>query len=138
MIVVDASALTTALADDDADGDQARARLRGEVLAAPEIIDLEVPSVLRRLVRQGRLPARRAEQALADLVALPLRRAPHRPLLSRCWSLRDNATIYDAAYIALAESVGAVLVTADPRVSRAPGIRCEIEVMRRPEAPDSR
>ena len=65
MIVVDASVLATALADD---GDHARARLRGEALAAPELVDLEVPSVLRRLLLAGRLPAGRAEQALSDLV----------------------------------------------------------------------
>ena len=79
MIVVDASVLATALADDGVDGDHARARLRGDFLAAPELVDLEVPSVLRRLLLAGRLPARRAEQALSDLVALPFsgRRTDH-------------------------------------------------------------
>lgn len=134
MIVVDASVLTTALADDGVDGDHARARLRGQRLAAPEIIDLEVPSVLRRLVLGGELPARRAEQALSDLVGLPLRRAAHRPLLSRCWSLRENATIYDASYVALAESLDVLLLTADVRLSRAPSLRCDVEVLRRPQA----
>ncbi|MDQ3628682.1 MAG: type II toxin-antitoxin system VapC family toxin [Actinomycetota bacterium] len=134
MIVVDASVLATALADDGADGDHSRARLRGQVLAAPEIIDLEVASVLRRLVLGADLPTRRAEQALSDLVALPLRRAPHRALLSRCWSLRENATIYDASYVALAESLEVVLLTADARLARAPGPRCDIEVLRRPRS----
>lgn len=87
MIVVDASALATALTDDGADGDLVRARLRGEVLAGPELIDLEVSSVLRRLVLSGQLPVHRAEQAVGDLMALPVQRAPHLPLLARCWSL---------------------------------------------------
>lgn len=134
MIVVDASVLATALADDGDDGDHARGRLRGQVLAAPEVIDLEVPSVLRRLLRSGHLPARRAKQALVDLVDLPLHRAPHRALLARCWSLRDNVTIYDASYVALAEEMNVVLVTADARLSRAPGLRCQVEVLGRPEA----
>lgn len=134
MIVVDASVLATALADDGEDGDHARGRLRGQVLAAPELIDLEVASVLRRLLLSGHLPARRAEQALADLADLPLRRARHRALVSRCWSLRENVTIYDASYVALAEELDVVLVTADARLSRAPGLRCQIEVLARPSA----
>ncbi len=132
MIVVDASVLAPALADDGEDGDIAREHLRGHVLTAPELIDLEVPSVLRRLLLSGHLPARRADQALSDLRDLPLRRAPHRTLLSRCWSLRENLTIYDAAYVALAEQLEAVLVTADARLSRAPGLHCRIELLPRP------
>lgn len=134
MIVVDASVLATALTDDGEDGDSARARLRGAVLAAPELIDLEVPSVLRRLLHSGHVPARRAEQALTDLIALPLSRVPHRALVPRCWSLRENLTIYDASYVALAEALSAVLVTADARLSRAPGLRCEVDILARPQA----
>ncbi len=128
MLVIDASALATALTDDGPDGDLARARLRGEVVAAPELIDLEVASVLRRLTLSGQLPVHRAEQALADLMALPVQRAPHLPLLARCWSLRDLSG-YDASYAALAESLGSVLLTADARLSRAPGLRCAVEVL---------
>ena len=129
MIVVDASVLVTALADDGEDGRGARGRLRGQELAAPELIDLEVPSVLRRFLLNGALSRRRAEQALSDLVELPLRRAPHRALLPRCWSLRESLTIYDAAYVALAEALDVVLLTADARLSRAPGLRCDVEVL---------
>lgn len=132
MIVVDASVLAPALADDGADGDQARARLRGEVLTAPELIDLEVPSVLRRLLRTGRMPARRADLALSDLLALPLQRVSHRALLRRCWSLRENLTTYDAAYIALAEMLDLVLVTSDARLARAPGVQCDMELLTAP------
>lgn len=131
VIVVDASVLAPALGDDGEDGDRARSRLRGEALAAPELIDLEVQSVFRRLLRDGQLPARRAEMALSDLVALPLRRAPHRPLLPRCWDLRENLTSHDAAYVALAEDLGVTLVTSDTRLSQAPGLRCEVEVLSR-------
>lgn len=58
---------------------------------------------------------------------MPLRRAPHDALLHRCWQLRDNMTMYDAAYVALAEALGAPLLTADRRLSRATGARCDIE-----------
>ncbi|WP_432564957.1 type II toxin-antitoxin system VapC family toxin [Kineococcus sp. SYSU DK003] len=130
MIVVDASVLAPALADDGPDGDRARERLRGEALTAPEVIDLEVTSVLRRAAAGGRLPDRRADLALHDLVDLPLRRAGHRFLLRRCWELRHTVTSYDAAYIALAEALDTTLVTADARLSRAPGITCEVDVVR--------
>lgn len=129
VIVVDASVLASALLDDDADGHRVRRRLRGKSLAAPELIDLEVASVLRRQATTGQLDRRRAQLALSDLLDLPLRRAPHRPLLARCWELRHNLTVYDAAYVALAELLDVVLVTADARLSKAPGLRCQVDLL---------
>jgi predicted nucleic acid-binding protein len=129
VIVVDASVLAPALADDDADGDRARDRLRGEQLAAPELIDLEVVSPLRRAPRADRLDERRSAQALTDLAALPLRRVPHLPLLARVWELRDNLSAYDASYVALAEALDTALFTADGRLKRASGIRCEVTLL---------
>jgi predicted nucleic acid-binding protein len=132
VLVVDASVLATALADDSLDGDVARSRLRGEQLAAPELVDLEIASVLRRQVEAKAVDPRRAALALNDLLAMPLQRASHRPLLSRCWELRDNLTVYDAAYVAMAEVLRAVLLTADARLARAPGPRCHVEVLHQP------
>ncbi len=129
MLAVDASALAPALADDGPDGDSARARLRGQSLVAPELIDLETTSAIRRQMRAGQLDARRAELALTDLLELPLRRAPHRPLLARCWELRENLTVYDAAYVALAELLDVALLTADARLTRAPGLRCRLDLL---------
>ena len=129
MLVVDASVLAPALGDDGSDGDTARARLHGEALTAPELIDLEVASVVRRQLLAGHLDRRRAEMALTDLVALPVRRVPHRRLLGRCWQLRQNLTVYDASYVALAELLDVVLVTSAVRLSLAPGIRCRVEVL---------
>ena len=129
MIVVDASILAPALADDNSDGDAARTGLRDQALAAPELIDLEVASVWRRQVMAGQLEARRADLAVADLLALPLQRIPHRQLLTRCWELRENLTTYDAAYVALAELLDVVLVTGDKRLSRSPGLRCRVQVI---------
>ena len=129
MLVVDASVLVTALVDDDADGDAGRARLRGEELAAPELIDLEVVSALRCAVSTSAMPSRRAFLAIVDLIGMPLVRAPHHRLLTRCWELRENLTPYDAAYVALAEALGAPLLTADARMASAPGIRCAVEIV---------
>jgi predicted nucleic acid-binding protein len=129
VIVIDASVLSVALVDDGRAGDAYRSRLAGETLAAPELLDLEVTSVLRRRVAQDRLPLSRAVLALVDLADLSVRRSPHRPLLTRCWELRDNVTPYDAAYVALAELLECALLTADARLARAPGLRCPVEVL---------
>jgi len=129
VLVVDASILAVALADDGLDGDVARTRLRGETLAAPELVDLEVASVLRRQNRAGLLDDRRAQLALTDLAALPMHRASHVALLPRCWGLRDNLTTYDAPYVALAEVLDAVLLTGDRRLAQAAGPTCTIELL---------
>lgn len=129
MIVVDASVLAVALADDSSAGDQVRARLHGEELGAPELVDLEVTSVLRRVARSGGIDDRRARLALTDLRALPLLRAPHLPLLERCWELRENLTVYDAAYVALAESLEVALLTGDRKLAAASGPRCAVEIL---------
>jgi predicted nucleic acid-binding protein len=129
VVVVDASVLAPALADDGPDGVLARRRLRGEILLAPALVDLEVASVLRTAHRAGRLPDLRARQAMADLRALPLHRTWHRELLPRIWALRANVTAYDAAYVALAEVFKATLLTADAQLARASGPRCTIEVL---------
>lgn len=129
MIVIDASVLAVALLDDGQDGDTVRNRLLGEELAAPSLIDLEVASVWRGLARAGRLDPRRVGLALDDLRDLPIQRADHTPLLTRCWELRDNLTIFDAAYVALAEALQVPLLTGDRRLARSTGPRCTIEVM---------
>jgi predicted nucleic acid-binding protein len=118
-LVVDASVLVTALADDGDDGDLVRARLRqADQLHVPELTDLEVLSVLRRHHLAGRLDRRRAELAVADLATLPLARTGHVDLIERIWQLRDALTPYDAAYVALAELVDCPLVTADGKLAR--------------------
>jgi predicted nucleic acid-binding protein len=129
MIVVDASVVATLVGDDGLDGERVRVRVAGERLVAPEIIDLEVVSVLRRLHSKGRVEDDRAEAAIADLQALRIQRLSHRPFLERCWELRENVTVYDAAYIAVAETLDAPLLTADQRLARAPGARCLFELL---------
>jgi len=84
-------------------------------------------SLRQRAERHNR--QRRPARALADLALLPLRRVGHVALLDRIWELRDDVTVYDGAYVALAELASATLVTADARLSRAPGVRCAIEIL---------
>ena len=75
--------------------------------------------MLRKQLAAGSLDRSRAELALTDLAALPLQRAPHLPLLSRCWELRGNLSVYDAAYVALAEALEVPLLTSDRRLAQS-------------------
>jgi predicted nucleic acid-binding protein len=128
LIVVDASFLVNVLGDDLEDGQRARDRLRGQSLVAPELIDLEVANTFRKFCAVKRLSTQRASQALSDLCDMRMDRIPHRELIGRCWELRNNLSIYDASYVAVAELFDAVLLTVDSRLARASGARCQIEV----------
>ena len=129
MIVVDASVVSSLLLDDGDWGEQFRRRIRPEELHAPHLIDLEVLSVFRGALRSGAAEPGRVEEALDDLAILPIRRYPHIPLLGRVHELRDSVTSYDAAHVALAETLGAILVTADARLARAHGPTCPVELV---------
>lgn len=50
------------------------------------------------------------------------------PLLMRMWELRSTVSGYDAAYLAVAETFGCALVTADARLARIPALRCEVRL----------
>lgn len=106
----------------------ARLAAAGETLHAPHLLDLEVGQALRRLLRRGALSDARAMDALTDMSALGVRRYPHTRLLGRIWELRANVSVFDAAYVALAEALDAPLITADQALARAPGHRARIEL----------
>lgn len=131
MIVLDASAALEMLLRTEVGQGLAERLLepRAASLHAPHLLDLEVAQVLRRLVSRGALAAERAGEALRDLADLPLERYSHELLLPRIWSLRLNLTAYDAAYVALAELLGATLLTRDHRLLRAPGHAARIEAL---------
>jgi predicted nucleic acid-binding protein len=97
--------------------------------AAPHIVDIEVASVIRRDHQLGRLDQTAAAQAVEDLRDWPGERFGHQPLLDRIWDLRATVRAWDAAYVALAEALGAVLLTLDDRLAAAPGPRCRIDVV---------
>ena len=125
MVVIDASVLADALLV----AGPARVRLANDNLQAPELIDAELLSVLRRLVLADKLQEGHALQALATSQRLGLRRHPSRCLWPRVWELRTNLSAYDALYVALAERLHAPLLTADARLARAPGLRCPVELL---------
>ena len=130
MIVVDNSLLIDGLVDTGERGRKAMDRIKGEEMAAPELLDIEAMSTLRGLVLANKLSAARAGLALRGLAALPIERFGHEALVPRIWQLRNNVTPYDASYVALAEDLDVTLVTGDARLAAAPGIRCSVEVLR--------
>jgi predicted nucleic acid-binding protein len=130
LIVVDASVLVIALADDQKNGATIRSELLLDIdLYAPELIDLEVISVLRKLVLLKELAYERASQAIQYLQLIRLNRVSHQNLLGRCWELYGNVTPYDASYIALAETLNCVLITADKKLANSPGTKCKIKLI---------
>jgi predicted nucleic acid-binding protein len=120
VIVLDASAAIDWLLQTGV-GQEIEGRIyeRGESLHAPHLLDLEVSQVMRRLVREGAVSPPRADQAIQDLLDLRVTRYPHFVFLPRIWRLRDNFSAYDAAYIALTEELGAILITRDARLASA-------------------
>ncbi|MEV5154872.1 type II toxin-antitoxin system VapC family toxin [Streptomyces werraensis] len=130
ILVFDTSAIVEFLVGGDALADKVRDHTRGRRLAAPHAVDLETASVLRGLVRGGKLPESEAERALDLLRRMQLRRYDHTALLPRIWELRHNMWPYDASYAALAEALGAELVTVDAKFSGVPHLRCQVTDLR--------
>lgn len=102
----------------------------GADLFAPELLDIEVAAVFRKAALAGRLSADRAQEALAFLRDLPMTRIGHRDLALAVFALRDNLTAYDAAYIVVARTVGATLLTADGPLARAPRLGVPVHNIR--------
>lgn len=130
MIVVDASAiLEVLLVSRAAQSIENRIFSATETLHAPHLLDLEVTQVLRRYWASEQMTPERGYQALNDLADFPIIRYPHDLFLSRIWDLRHHVTAYDAAYVALAESLSAPLLTRDARLASASGHRASIELV---------
>ena len=133
MLVVDASAVTELVLARPA-GEAVATHLadRGFALHAPHLVDVEVLSALRRLVASGETTVARADEAIADLLDLPIERYPHDILVLRVWQLRDNLSAYDASYVALAEALAdepVPLLTADARLARAARNHADVRVL---------
>jgi predicted nucleic acid-binding protein len=129
VIVVDASVLANALTDDGPVGIRGRAELGSDPhWAAPEHLVVEVCAAIRGRWLGRKISDQRAVAALEAMTAAAIDLVATTPLLPRMWELRDDLTGYDSAYVALAETYGCALVTADERLTRAPDLRCEIRL----------
>lgn len=130
MIVIDASAmLEVLLRTPGAKAVEARLFAPRQTVHAPHLIDIEAAQVIRRYAANGDIDDVRGRTAIADLADFPMQRYPHDILLPRIWGLRNNLTAYDAVYVALAEALGAPLVTRDQRLASAPGHSASIELV---------
>jgi predicted nucleic acid-binding protein len=133
VLVVDASAVTELLLGrPSADHVAEVIAGHGYDLHAPHLLDVEVVSAIRRVVSRDDASAARGTEAIEDLLDLPIERYPHHLLVPRIWSLRDNLSAYDAAYVALAEVVtdgGAPLLTADARLAGAAEAHAHAEIV---------
>ena len=99
-------------------------------LVAPELMDAEVLSVLRRAVLNGQLEETRAQMVIEDLVHWPVDRVSHQSLAPLAWQYRRNVSVYNAFYVAVAHTRGLPLMTADGRLSRAPGLGIVVQYVR--------
>lgn len=123
MLVVDASVIVDLVLDMPPHAARIGERLRDQSLAALHLLDAEVANVLRNRVLRGKMPS------VGALSALSIERYAHTPLVPRAFELRDNATVYDALYLALAEALGATFLTRDQALARVPGVDAQVEVI---------
>jgi len=128
LLIVDASALVELVAVLPRAAAVRMAMKNDADHGAPALIDAEVLAVIQRYERFEQLDRTSALLAITDLKTWPGERWPHGPLIDRAWELRHNVRSYDAFYVALAESLGATLLTLDERLAGAPGIRCAVLV----------
>jgi predicted nucleic acid-binding protein len=123
--------LANVLGDDGDDGHRAREEFRSAVdVSAPDLVDVETVAVLRKRWLAGAISAQRFAAAVGDLEDLDFDRYPTLEFMRRAYELRANVTAYDAAYVALAETLGCELVTGDERLANSTGPRCAIRLLR--------
>jgi predicted nucleic acid-binding protein len=125
-VVCDASALVALLLDSGPDGRWAAWAMDGVDLAAPSLAAFEVANILRRHELVSAVSADQVAQAHADLLDLTVEQWPYELLAPRVWELRHNLSSYDASYVALAELIGARLITLDRKIGRAPELHCPV------------
>jgi predicted nucleic acid-binding protein len=104
--------------------------IEGAFLFAPELLDVEVLSILRRGVLRQQLEAQRTGLALEDLLAWPIDRIAHTALIREAWQHRHNVSAYDACYVAAARVYNVSLLTADGPLARAPALGIVVQNIR--------
>ena len=125
-VVCDASAIVALLVDAGSNGRWATKELSDADLLAPSLVSSEAANIIRRHEMAGVISADQAAQAHVDLLDLAIEQWSYELLAKRAWQLRQNLSIYDGSYVALAELTGTALVTLDKRITGAPGLRCTV------------
>lgn len=130
MIVLDASAAVEWLLGlPAAKGVEERFDDPERSLHVPHLLSVEVAHALRRLERTGGLSSERGLAALDDLADLAAERYAHEGLLPLVWRLRADITAYDAVYVALAQTLGASLLTLDGKLAAAAARHCDVDLI---------
>lgn len=109
---------------------QLLALIADEDLHAPTLLDFEVASALRGHLLGTKLNPARCAEAIDDFSALHIERHQMTSLLGHILALRDNFTVYDAAYVVLAQALDAPLVTADLKLREAERVGITVRVHR--------
>jgi len=128
VIIIESSAMVNALVDDPANP-SLLALLADEELHAPALLDFEVASALRGHALSGKLDPVRVEEAVEDFIAFQIERHPMTALLSHMLDLRDNFTVYDAAYLVLAQALEVPIVSADTKLREAARLGIDVRVL---------
>jgi len=121
--------MVDALVDQPADP-SLLALLADAELHAPTLLDYEVASALRGHARAGMLSDQRVVDAVDDFSGLRIERYSLAPMMQSVLDLRDNFTVYDAAYIVLAQALDMPLVTADTKLVGARTLGVDVQVFR--------
>jgi predicted nucleic acid-binding protein len=116
VIVIDAAATADLLLGTPRAASVRSALAAENDLHAPELLDPEVLSAVRRWLLRGVLTSAKAGRAVDEFGQLPIVRYPHSPLRARVWALRSRFSAYDGYYVALAQALGATLLTTDARL----------------------
>jgi predicted nucleic acid-binding protein len=124
--VCDSSAVAALLIDSGPDGQWVTHTVDSGTITAPTLVTYETANVIRRHELSGQISPDQAVQAHADLLDLTIELWPYEILAARAWELRHNLSIYDATYVALAETTDLILITLDKRLAKAPGAKCLI------------
>lgn len=130
MIVIDASLAVRML--DDEEGNY---ELNVELLAAgardirvPAHFKTEVLNAYRGLYLKGVISAERLKTLFRRTGDLPVTTYEIEQLIPGIHQLKDNATVYDAAYLVLADELGCVFATGDERLAKMAATHTNVEI----------
>lgn len=123
-MIVDASVILMAFFPDEAGQVQAQALLRAHALGtlelrSPDFLVYEVTNAVLQAVRRERIPLETAQEILTAFEDLMISFEPVSPAEVLAMGHRFDRSVYDAAYLALAETLDIQFITGDRRLFHA-------------------